>query len=281
MMNSVKLTSKSDIVSFIVFKRQLKKQLHNFLMCIYFVLVVALIVLSIYHKDKIIFVCDKIANTTTSFVDYLFKTKIEKISIHLQENSLLDKDEINGLVKQISNKTITRQQLMLTLDNIKKQNSLIENISARKTLINGNLTLYVKEKDIIAVFIPDSCNTDAFCQKKMILKDNSFIAYHHTNGVNNLLKVYGDAKDADISLLYKLLNKYNLFEKVRAVKFYSCGRFELTLTNDLVVKFPRNNWEKTMKRFSKIDNEYVFSTGHQNITYIDLRVEDKIFVGEK
>ena len=281
MMNSVRLSSKSDIVSFIVFKRQLRRQLQKFVKCLYVLFVLFIISASIYHRSKILSICDKIANKATTFVDYLFKTKIEKISIHLQENSLLDKEEINGLVKQISNKTIDRRQLIETLDNIKKQNSLIDTISARKTFINGNLTLYIKEKDIIAIFFPDSCNNDAFCQKKMVSNDNTFIPYHHITNTGSLLKVYGDVKDTDIYFIYKLLHKYNLFDKVRFIKFYTSGRFDLTLNNDLVVKFSRNNWEKTIKRFAKIDNEYLFSTGRQNITYIDLRVEDKIFVGEK
>ena len=281
MLSYTQLSNKSDVVKFIVFKRQIRRQLKRLLNCLYVAICIALIALCVYHRSSIIAFGDKVAQKITQIADYVFKTKIEKIAIHLQDNTILDDQEISNIVKQLSNKSVDRQQLLATINSIKEQNQIVDKVYARKNFVNGNVDIYVKEKNIIGIIIPDECENITYCNKKMISKENTIIDYHHIKDGGNLLKIYGDVNKHDINELYDLLKKYNIFDKVSFVKFYTSGRFDMTLTNGLVVKFPRNEWLKTIKRFNKLDSEYMFSTGYQNIKYLDLRIADKIFVGEK
>ena len=77
------------------------------------------------------------------------------------------------------------------------------------------------------------------------------------------------------------LKTYKLFDKVEYLKFYNSGRFDLILKNKLTLKFPRQHWKQSMVKFIKLDSEFALSSDPQNISYIDLRRVDKIYIGEK
>ena len=73
--------------------------------------------------------------------------------------------------------------------------------------------------------------------------------------------------------------KYHLLDNTAYLKFYSSGRFDLILTNKLILKLPRDNLQKSLSQFNKLNSKYQITQQKQNIKYIDLRSQDKAYIG--
>ncbi len=78
-----------------------------------------------------------------------------------------------------------------------------------------------------------------------------------------------------------ILKKKKIFDEIEYINVHSSGRFDIILKNGLVVKLPYREWDKAIDRFFKLDLEYLLSKNPQKIEYVDIRLTDKVFIGEK
>ena len=280
MQASIDISTKSDILNFLIFKRRLKQQLKRLLNVIIFISFIAFIIFCIYHRSTIskafLFTKQTISNITNK----IFEVDVKKVRVHLDKNSILDDSEVESIINKLSGEKVDKKQMMKIIDDITEENKLIESAYIRKTLSNGELSVFIKEKKVIGIFYSDECTDDlANCKRSIITTDNQIVPYHKMKQNNNILKIYGKIGIADLAKIHKTLKKYDLLEKTLHIKFYASGRFDLTLKNKLLLKFPRTNWAKSIKQFNQLDSEYLLSNDIQSIKYIDLRVHDKIFIG--
>ena len=282
MTNAVDISTKADIVNFIIFKRRLKRQLHVIGYIFITISAIALMVFCLYHSDKFVNAYNFVKEKVSFAYNRVFDVKINKVVIKLQPNSLLDKEEINEIIDNSSVQTANREKMKQIIDKIKNSNAMIDDVYARKILANGELDIVIKEKPIIAVLTSDRCDeATRKCKKYLITNKNEKLPYHELKSYDNVLKLYGKLVDPDLDGISQSLKTYKLFEKIDYLKFYNSGRFDAILKNKLTLKFPRQNWKQSMAKFVKLDAEFALSSDSQNISYIDLRRGDKIYIGEK
>lgn len=280
MQGAVEISTKSDVVNFIIFKRKLRQQIRYFGLILAFVACAMSLYLCICYRAKILSFSER-AITGVSFVaNQLFAVDVSKVRVHLDKNTLLYESEVDDIIKQLSEKNLTKNKMQTIVHDITEKNPLVESVYMRKNLTNRELVVYIKERQIIGVFYHDDCVKGLDnCQKNIITTNNQLLPYHRIRNYDGIIKIYGKLGMADLPKAYNLLKKYSLIGKIAYIKFYSSGRFDLTLKNKLVVKFPRRNWLHAIRQFIKIDAEYLLSNDPQSIKYIDLRVDDKIYIG--
>lgn len=277
---SIELSSKADIVNFIILKRKFRFYFNRLLKVVLFCCFISVIVLFFYNRDNIIKTYHNIKYVANDLNNKMFETKINRVSIKLDDHSILDEIEINQIIKQLSGNSTNGQKLQQIISTLKEQNSLIENVYIRKVLANGNLDVFIKEKKIIAMLLKDNC-IEEVCEKKLITQDNKVIKYHRINNKSNIAKIYGNINNVELSVVIKYLKQNYLFDKISYIHFYESGRFDLILKNKLLLKLSRNNWKSEIKKFNKLDSEYLLSSNINNIEYIDLRFPDKLSVKTK
>ena len=278
---SIELSSKADIINLIILKRRFRFYFNRLLKIVLFCCCISVLIFSFYQRDNIAKLYHNAKYVVNSINNKIFETKINKISIKLSNNSILDENEINQIVKQISGKSTNEQKLKQVISTLKEQNSLIENVYIRKVLANGNIDVFIKEKKIIAMLLKDNCVDNKACEKKLITQDNKVINYHKISNTDKIVKIYGNVNNVEISDVIKYLKQNYLLDKISYIHFYESGRFDLILKNKLLLKLSRNNWKNEVKTFNKLDAEYLLSSNINNIEYIDLRFPDKLSVKTK
>lgn len=280
-MNDFNISTKSDIVSLIIFKRKLRQLLNNFTRFLIFASFISFLCICFYYRTIIFSTISQINTTIRNICDQLFAVKINNIRIQLDnKNSLLDDEEIKNIIQQIKSKKIDKAEMRQIIKKIVTTNSLVENVYIRKNLSKNELIISLKERKIIGIFYSDNCNNviDEKCAKNIISSDNKFYPYHSLKNDNEILKIYGKINPTvNLQNIHKILKKYSLLHKIAYIKFYSSGRFDATFKNNLVVKFPRQNLVESIQRFNKLDADF-FISSDTGLKYIDLRIGDKLFV---
>lgn len=274
--------NRSEVVSIIILRRKLRAFLKKINLFILFLIVVSAIAVSFNKRNSIFLFGHTVGNKISSFFSWMFETEVGKIRIRLDKNSVLDANELKNIVNIVSGKKVNKATMKQMINELESHNSIIDNVYIRKTFVNGDIDVFVKEKNIIAVVLPENCNSllDNGCQKKLLTYDNKVIPYHKMKNAENILEISGTVGDVNVAEIIELLKKNNFYDNVRSIYFYTSGRFDIKLNNDLVVRLPRQNWKKAISSLVKMDAEYALASEIQNIKYVDLRLPDKIFVGE-
>lgn len=274
--------NRSEVVSIIILRRKLRAFLKKINLFILFLIVVSAIAVSFNKRNTIFSFGHAVGNRINSFFSWMFETEVGKIRIRLDKNSVLDANELKSIVNIVSGKKVNKATMKQMINELESHNSIIDNVYIRKTFVNGDIDVFVKEKNIIAVVLPENCNSllDNGCSKKLLTYDNKVIPYHKMKNAENILEISGTVGDVNVAEIIELLKKNNFYDNVRSIYFYTSGRFDIKLNNDLVVRLPRQNWKKAISSLVKMDAEYALASEIQNIKYVDLRLPDKIFVGE-
>ena len=274
--------NRSEVVSIIILKRKLRAFLRKINIFILFLIVASVLAVSFNKRNAIFSFGHAVGNKISGFFSWMFETEVGKIRIRLDKNSVLDANELKNIVNIVSGKKVNKATMKQMINELESHNSIIDNVYIRKTFVNGDIDVFVKEKNIIAVVMPENCNSllDNGCQKKLLTYDNKVIPYHKMKKEDNILEISGTVGDVNVAEIIELLKKNNFYNNVRSIYFYTSGRFDIKLNNDLVVRLPRQNWKKAISSLVKMDAEYALASEIQNIKYVDLRLPDKIFVGE-
>lgn len=276
----INVSTKSDIVSFIIFKRKFRRLFHYFLMILVLFLLIFILFISYFNKKTVAGFAGTVFGSMENIFGQLFATKISNVRFS-NKDSLLNNDEIDSIKKKISNnKKISKAEMSKIVKTIAETNSLIDSIYIRRNLSNNELVVTLEEKKIIGIFYNCSVVGDDKCKKNLIsANNNKILPYHNIKNNDEILKVYGKYYTIDIQKIYKILKKYLLLNNILYIKTYSNGRFDATLKNNLTVKFPSKDLETAIRRFNKLNSEYSILSKQQNIKYIDLRMSDKVVFG--
>ncbi len=274
--------NRSEVVGVIILKRKLRVFLKKINLFLLFLIVLSVIAVSFNKRSAIFSFGHAVGNRINSFFSWMFETEVGKIRIRLDKNSVLDANELKNIVNIVSGKKVNKATMKQMINELESHNSIIDNVYIRKTFVNGDIDVFVKEKNIIAVVMPENCNSllDGGCQKKLLTYDNKVIPYHKMKKEDNVLEISGTVGDVNVAEIIELLKKNNFYNNVKSIYFYTSGRFDIKLNNDLIVRLPRQNWKKAINSLIKMDAEYALASEIQNIKYVDLRLPDKIFVGE-
>ena len=177
--------------------------------------------------------------------------------------------DLDGVVIDSETTFRTYEETARDVDNLR--NTVYEELLAGKMYTTTTLEEEAKRLSELISFIQNRIN-----ERNEFTND-----YIKITNRENLLPVCGDFHDSqDLFGIKQELVKYKLYDKIKYIKFYTSGRVELMLKNNLLVKMPQKDWKTAMLKFLKMDSEYALSTGQKKIKYIDLRLNDKVYVKE-
>lgn len=276
------ISSKTDLVKYIVLKRRVRNFIIKSIRICIALAIVTLVVFAIYHRVNIRNFIYTTYQTAQTKVSKFYLNNTAGVRIKLQKDSLIAVEDVTSFVLNYTKDKDYRYNAVALINDIKNLYPIIDDVSIRYDISNKITILHIKEKKIFGVLLSNGCEgaiDDA--KNKLITENGDNINYTKMVNNDNLLFICGDFHDSqDLLGIKQELIKYKIYDKVKYIKFYTSGRFELMLKNNLLVKMPQKDWKLAMLKFLKMDSEYGLSTGQKHIKYIDLRLGDKVYVKE-
>ncbi|MBQ7551834.1 MAG: cell division protein FtsQ [Rickettsiales bacterium] len=276
------ISSKTDLVKYIILKRNIRNVIIRTTRLLLAFAIIAIFVVIIYNRKNIHNYINKTYQVIQTKVSKFYINNTNGIRIKLQKHSLIDVELLTNFVINYTGSQDYRYNATALIKDIKQMYPIIEDISIRYDVSNEITIFNVKEKKMLGVLLSKDCEGHIDDKdNKLIAESGMTIDYIKITNRENLLPVCGDFHDSqDLFGIKQELVKYKLYDKIKYIKFYTSGRFELMLKNNLLVKMPQKDWKTAMLKFLKMDSEYALSTGQKKIKYIDLRLNDKVYVKE-
>ena len=276
------ISSKTDLVKYIILKRNIRNVIIRTTRLLLAFAIIAIFVVIIYNRKNIHNYINKTYQVIQTKVSKFYINNTNGIRIKLQKHSLIDVELLTNFVINYTGSQDYRYNATALIKDIKQMYPIIEDISIRYDVSNEITIFNVKEKKMLGVLLSKDCEGRIDDNdNKLITESGMTIDYIKITNRENLLPVCGDFHDSqDLCSIKQELVKYKLYDKIKYIKFYTSGRFELMLKNNLLVKMPQKDWKTAMLKFLKMDSEYALSAGQKKIKYIDLRLNDKVYVKE-
>ena len=100
------------------------------------------------------------------------------------------------------------------------------------------------------------------------------------NTINDLPFIFGDLEISDFFRLKKIINKSNFnFSEIKNLYYFKSRRWDIETKDDLLIKLPYKNLDKSFEILSKILNEKSFDN-KEKIYQIDLRQKNQVIIDE-
>jgi len=172
-------------------------------------------------------------------------TKFNLEEIIIENNVLLKEQDIKKMLKPIYNSNL------IFLDNSKIQKALLQNefidsFDIKKKYPN-TLKIKIYEKKPIAILLEK--------KKKFYLSEKiDLIEFKKLKKYENLPYVLGNKKE--FKKFYNNLNKIKFpFQIVDKYILYESNRWDVEIKSKKVIKLPRENYEKSLKNYLKIQDK--------------------------
>ena len=276
------ISSKTDLVKYIILKRNIRNVIIRTTRLLLAFAIIAIFVVIIYNRKNIHNYINKTYQVIQTKVSKFYINNTNGIRIKLQKHSLIDVELLTNFVINYTGSQDYRYNATALIKDIKQMYPIIEDISIRYDVSNEITIFNVKEKKMLGVLLSKDCEGHIDDKDNTLIAESGMtIDYINITNSENLLPVCGDFHDGqELFSIKQELVKYKLYDKIKYIKFYTSGRFELMLKNNLLVKMPQKDWKTAMLKFLKMDSEYALSAGQKKIKYIDLRLNDKVYVKE-
>ena len=213
---------------------------------------------------KVIAVALFILLTTITSQQKLVISKFNLKEIDIENNLLLKDEDIKNLLVPFYNKNL------IFLDNkeIQKaltQNSFIDGFKIKKKYPN-TLKIKIFERKPIAILYNK--------KKKFYLSEKiDLIEYKNIQNYQNLPYVFGNKKQ--FKTLYNNLNKINFpSKKIKKYILYETNRWDLEITNDIIIKLPPNNYIKSLENYLNLSNKNNF----RKYKVFDYRINNQLIL---
>jgi cell division protein FtsQ len=250
--------------------RGYKKKLSLFIRL--FFLAAFLFVSFILYQHKKYEIQDKISNFTSK-IGFKLNTIVIKGTVHIDKKDIIKKLFTNN-DEYIVGMPIYGFSLYEIRDKIKEIPWVLE-VSLRRVL-PSTLIIEIKENSPFAVWV----NSD-----KKILLDNQGLVLgdadnNNINQYNNLPLIFGDrANESIASLMHDLKQEPELFNLITAFEFVSERRWNLYLKDMILIKLPQERVAEAWHKLYKLQKRDGIL--EKDLKYIDLRLQDRIFIGNK
>lgn len=250
--------------------RNYSKKLFLFLKVLSFALVV-FILFRIFEDKK--YDIDEKLNSLSKIAGFNLEKVIIKGAINVTK-----KEIIQNLYTKEDEYIIGMSLYDFSLKEIKQkiqQIPWVKSVSLKRILPN-TLIIEIEEKSAFALWMIDN--------EKFLIDETGTILSKveeiSLNTMKNLPFVFGKGANESLNNLVKeLKDQPELFSQITAFEFVSGRRWNVYLKNKIQVKLPQQNVSDAWKRLEKIQKRDEILD--RNIKYIDLRVQDRIFIGEK
>ena len=200
--------------------------------------------------------------------------KLDK-TINKQTFFSINKIEITGTNKIDKNKILKKLDFLygknififnrIEINNVLNKNNLIKEFKITKYYPN-KIKIQLKEPIFVALIVKK--------QKKFFLTDNQkLILFNEKFNEKLLPTIYGVNGEKFFKNFYNKLKKNNFnLEMIKSYYFFQINRWDLTLNDGLLIKFP----EKELDEAIILAKKLIKDSNFKNIKIIDLRIKGRI-----
>ena len=200
--------------------------------------------------------------------------KLDK-TINKQTFFSINKIEITGTNKIDKNKILKELDFLygknilifnrIEINNVLNKNNLIKEFKITKYYPN-KIKIQLKEPIFVALIVKK--------QKKFFLTDNQkLILFNEKFNEKLLPTIYGVNGEKFFKNFYNKLKKNNFnLEMIKSYYFFQINRWDLTLNDGLLIKFP----EKELDEAIILAKKLIKDSNFKNIKIIDLRIKGRI-----
>ena len=200
--------------------------------------------------------------------------KLDK-TINKQTFFSINKIEITGTNKIDKNKILKKLDFLygknififnrIEINNVLNKNNLIKEFKITKYYPN-KIKIQLKEPIFVALIVKK--------QKKFFLTDNQKLVLFNEKFNEKLLPtIYGVNGEKFFKNFYNKLKKNNFnLEMIKSYYFFQINRWDLTLNDGLLIKFP----EKELDEAIILAKKLIKDSNFKNIKIIDLRIKGRI-----
>ena len=200
--------------------------------------------------------------------------KLDK-TINKQTFFSINKIEITGTNKIDKNKILKKLDFLygknififnrIEINNVLNKNNLINEFKITKYYPN-KIKIQLKEPIFVALIVKK--------QKKFFLTDNQkLILFNEKFNEKLLPTIYGVNGEKFFKNFYNKLKKNNFnLEMIKSYYFFQINRWDLTLNDGLLIKFP----EKELDEAIILAKKLIKDSNFKNIKIIDLRIKGRI-----
>ncbi len=150
---------------------------------------------------------------------------------------------------------------------------IIESALIRRILWQNKIIINIKERSILAV-IKNKINDG----KILLLDENgNTISYILSNKFDHLPIIEDSDHPEKVIPIYKYLKDKKIDEYVYGFTMVSDRRWNIRFKNNLTIKLPAKDWKNQMNMVLHIDERVNLFVKENAMTYIDIRIPDKIF----
>jgi cell division septal protein FtsQ len=266
-----------EIVQFSIIRKRIV-QCYKLALYLFFILSLSFIIITGFRKKDLF--CTKISsniNILSSnigyYVDYIFASKLERISI--KNNNLIPNLVIKNTIQELSINNISSHSMRQIINKI-KENALVKDVIISVDRVNKNkLNIHIIEYKIIAA------NKNQNGVKCLVESSGGLICKYLDVDLSNenIINVENARNTQDIIAVYNHVQKSNLIKNISSINFTESGRFDIVLKNNIVLKMPRQNWQSAIQKFVYLNSKYNIVAEDVEIKYIDFRIEGKLYVG--
>jgi len=175
-------------------------------------------------------------------------------------------EKIKSKVSYLKNKNIYKISEKKIIDDL-NEFSFVEKYKVSK-IYPSKIIIYLTKTSYMAKTILNN--------KKYIVGSNGkLIDEKYVIDKIELPNIFGNFSSTSfITLLEKIeYTKFN-YNEIRNFYFFPNQRWDIEMKNNLVIKLPKNNLEKALKRINKLINNEEFNS----VKIIDLRISDQLII---
>ena len=216
------------------------------------VLFILLIFLTTYNPNNL----NIIPKTNNNFLTIQY--------IEVENNILIEENEITEKLAQISGKNI----LFVSRKDIESPLKLIdflEKIEVKKRYPDTIIIKVYETRPIAVLYKKNS--------KFLIDSLSNLVVFNSDIVSENLPNIFGEGAEKNFINFYDILKDNNFpTKRIKNFYYFQIGRWDLQLTNNQIIKFPKDKADDAIKKSIKLLNHKDF----KNYNIIDLRIYGKI-----
>lgn len=281
----------NEIVRIIIFKRKIRYYYNKLCKIFYILIAILTISMILVYKSKVQILYEYTVNKTLLLIENIYNiftnNNINQITFIISGNKNVKTQEIYEIIKSlkisnVNNKSI--KNIIEALENI----DIIKNVYIKKNTTNNNITINIVEKQIIAILktYEEHCTEShaEYCTKSLVTslvcEDDTIIPFREIENANNFISVIDHPMENSIATFINQLKENQLYDYVTAIRPFASNRWNIEFANGLLIKLPRENHIKALQYIKELDTKYNILAKDVKIKYIDLRIENKIYIGE-
>lgn len=272
----------TNLLEIIAIKRQLSHHVAQLYVIGKAILCVILLGITLKYRHAFFNILSIPKQAINRVVDSFFTDNISNFHLEMSGNKSISRDHIFSIISNLNIQQINTETMRKMLHEIEKI-PIVKSANISRNIATKTLHLNITEHKIIAIATNEIEGQDSSVSTvyKLLSESGKLIDYQQIKEqYNGLIIVHNALQIHNVNKVLQYLEKSNFYKEISQIRFLSNGRFDIILKNNLEIKLPRNDWQKSVEHFEKLDREFNLSNNKSYIKYIDMRIKGKVYIGE-